>query len=63
MIEDIRNHSPTVNVSWDTLYVYYTVVGGYNNITNTTFEFSFDLYHAFKQHESTKNGNKEKLSI
>ena len=38
---------------------YTTVVGDYLNIMKTT----FDLYQAFKQHETRKHGNKEKLSI
>ena len=34
------------------------VVVDYINTMKTT----FDLYQTFKQHECTKNGNKEKLS-
>ena len=39
------------------------VAGNYINIIKTTFDLKFDLYQAFKQHEYTKHGNKEKLSI
>ena len=38
------------------------VVVDYINTMKTTFDFKFDLYQTFKQHECTKNGNKEKLS-
>ena len=38
-----------------------TVVGDYINTMKTTFDFNFNLDQAFKQHEHTKNGNKEKL--
>ena len=40
-----------------------TVVGDYINILQTNFDFNFDLYQAFKQHEYTKTWNKDKLSI
>ena len=39
--------------------VYSTVVGDYLKIMKTT----LDLYQAFKQHETRKHGNKEKLLI
>ena len=34
-----------------------TVVDDYIITIKTTFEFNFDFNKAFKQHESTKNGN------
>ena len=40
-----------------------TVVGVYINKMKTTFDFNLDLYQAFKQHETQKHRNKEKLSI
>ena len=39
------------------------MVGEYINTMKTTFDFNFDLYQAFKQHERTYSGNKEMLSI
>ena len=38
-------------------------VGDNINIMKTTFELNFDFYQAFKQHDTQKYGNKQKLSI
>ena len=40
-----------------------TVVGDNINIMKTTFELNCYFYQAFKQHDTHKYGNKEKLSI
>jgi len=45
------------------VFFFNTLVGGFIIIGKTTFDFSFDLYQAFKQHEYRKNGNREKLLI
>ena len=43
--------------------LHFMVVGYYINKMKTTFDFNLDLYQAFKQHETQKHTNKEKLSI
>ena len=37
-------------------------VGDYINIMKTTLDFNYDVYQAFKQLDTHKNGNQENLS-